>query len=117
MRCERFDLVLEAIESEGDWVTNRVIPGIPEVGPPVRSRRLGRAVAAPVRPGLGAPSGAGPAWSGRRSPMDLPKCEHGGICAAENQILRPGSGCLPRLGQHLGSIADTRAIGSFGLTR
>jgi hypothetical protein len=24
---ERFDLVLEAIESEGDWVTNRVIPG------------------------------------------------------------------------------------------
>lgn len=24
---ERFDLVLEAIESEGDWVTNRVVPG------------------------------------------------------------------------------------------
>ena len=24
---ERFDLILEAIESEGDWVTNRVVPG------------------------------------------------------------------------------------------
>ncbi len=24
---ERFDLVLEAIESEGEWVTNRVVPG------------------------------------------------------------------------------------------
>ncbi len=24
---ERFDLVLEALESEGDWVTNRVTPG------------------------------------------------------------------------------------------
>ncbi len=24
---ERFDLVLEAVESEGDWVTNRVVPG------------------------------------------------------------------------------------------
>jgi hypothetical protein len=24
---DRFDLVLEAIESEGDWVTNRVVPG------------------------------------------------------------------------------------------
>lgn len=24
---QRFDLVLEAIESEGDWVTNRVVPG------------------------------------------------------------------------------------------
>lgn len=24
---DRFDLVLEALESEGDWVTNRVRPG------------------------------------------------------------------------------------------
>lgn len=24
---ERFDVILEAIESEGDWVTNRVVPG------------------------------------------------------------------------------------------
>lgn len=24
---ERFDLILEALESEGDWVTNRVVPG------------------------------------------------------------------------------------------
>lgn len=24
---DRFDLILEAIESEGDWVTNRVVPG------------------------------------------------------------------------------------------
>jgi hypothetical protein len=24
---ERFDLILDAIESEGDWVTNRVVPG------------------------------------------------------------------------------------------
>lgn len=24
---DRFDLVLEAIESEGDWVTNRIVPG------------------------------------------------------------------------------------------
>jgi hypothetical protein len=24
---ERFDVVLEALESEGEWVTNRVVPG------------------------------------------------------------------------------------------
>ena len=24
---ERFDIVLEALESEGEWVTNRVVPG------------------------------------------------------------------------------------------